>query len=83
MLYLINICTGNEKPSTKVNLASYLLFSIVDVNECALAYSVCEHGGQCINLAGNFTCNCPAGWTGHGCRIGLYRDLVDSIWYNK
>lgn len=61
----------------KGSIASLLY--VVDVNECALAYSVCEHGGQCINLAGNFTCNCPAGWTGHGCRIGLYRDWVDSI----
>ena len=33
--------------------------------------SPCEHGGKCINTAGSFRCQCPAGFTGPRCETDI------------
>lgn len=47
-------------------------FAVSDVDECAGFLNVCENGGTCINLMGNYTCRCTDGWTGPNCRQGNY-----------
>ena len=53
---------------------------ILDVNECTeLSYSVCLNGGFCINLSGNYTCQCPPGFTGHRCGIGKSLFMIELV----
>lgn len=41
-----------------------------DIDECS-NIGLCSNGGICVNRDGNFTCNCPAGFTGQTCGIRL------------
>ena len=41
-----------------------------DVDECETVE--CANGGTCINQVGSFYCDCPQGYTGDYCIIGLY-----------
>ena len=40
----------------------YLLFTILDINECTDGTADCGHGTECINLNGSFACQCQAGF---------------------
>ena len=35
----------------------------VDVDECGLGTASCPHGSVCVNTAGGYDCQCPAGAT--------------------
>ena len=41
----------------------------VDINECQ-DVSLCDVSATCIDNVGSFVCQCPAGFTGSGLRIG-------------
>lgn len=38
----------------------------MDVNEC-VTFSPCQHDGVCVNLPGQFKCECPDQFTGNLC----------------
>ena len=40
-------------------------YDFPDINECAPA--PCLNGGTCVDLVGNFRCDCAAGWLGNTC----------------
>lgn len=45
----------------------YLLHCcIIDVNECTESQADCINEAVCVNIIGNYTCNCPGGYTGDG-----------------
>lgn len=58
----------------------YLLcfFSFKDINECEIRPSLCLPNGKCLNLDGNYTCNCNQGWTGDNCLTG---NIFCSLWF--
>ena len=43
---------------------------IGDANSLA---TLCGNGGTCVDGIGNYTCLCPVGWTGRGCR----QDIIE------
>lgn len=62
--------TGNGKECQNV---PDCLVTRPDVNFTSSANShslgtLCGNGGTCIDGIGNYTCLCPLGWTGRGCR---------------
>lgn len=51
----------------------------LDVNECEIRPSLCSPNGKCLNLEGNYTCNCSQGWTGDNCLTGKFLFLHFSL----
>ena len=54
------------------NIASYLILILSpcqDINECNNA--PCQNNGTCSNLIDDFSCACPAGYTGRSCATGM------------
>lgn len=43
----------------------------IDINECAIGGSPCEHGGVCVNTPGSFRCDCPRGFEGDRCEKNI------------
>ena len=54
--------------------------SLADKNECLNA-TLCQNNALCINTQGSFTCQCPMGWEGKYCHIGMYMCKVLSHKY--
>ena len=38
----------------------------IDVNECATGLDECNTNADCINIPGNYQCQCKSGYTGDG-----------------
>ena len=38
----------------------------IDANECTENQADCINEAVCVNIVGNYTCNCPGGYTGDG-----------------
>ena len=48
-------------------LLSFIVYSLhTDVNECAENQADCINEAVCVNIIGNYSCNCPGGYTGDG-----------------
>ncbi|XP_013065196.2 uncharacterized protein LOC106054038 isoform X1 [Biomphalaria glabrata] len=45
-----------------------------DINECTSG--VCQNNGTCVNLNGDYTCQCPAAYSGKNCTI--FKTACDS-----
>lgn len=68
---------------TEVLLLFALFFSFKDINECEIRPSLCLPNGKCLNLDGNYTCNCNQGWTGDNCLTGnffVHFSLRHTVW---
>ena len=51
----------------------FLLFSLLDVDECSKESHTCDDAAECINTHGAYTCKCLPGYTGDGYDCsGLY-----------
>ena len=51
------------------NTCCFPIYTIIftDVDECEMSPSPCdENSADCINMDGNFTCECRPGYTGYG-----------------
>ena len=46
----------------------HLLF--LDVNECEA--NPCKNGGTCVDLVGDYRCDCVPGYTGEDCEKGTH-----------
>lgn len=44
-----------------------VLLSIMPLSSSSSGTNPCEHGGQCVNTDGSFTCNCVRGYAGPRC----------------
>ena len=42
---------------------------LLDVNECQS--NPCKNGAQCLDLFGNYLCQCPDGWQGKDCGLDV------------
>ena len=43
-------------------------FSLTDIDYCV--NHSCSNGGSCVDSISNYSCNCPAGYTGDHCERG-------------
>lgn len=50
------ICISNQ----------YVLYSVLDIDECSADFSVCDVNAVCQNTFGSYICSCKAGFTGDG-----------------
>ena len=48
------------------NIVKWLLFSIIDIDECTMETADCVDNATCMNTVGSFTCMCPSGFSGVG-----------------
>ena len=46
----------------------FTAFQLSDINECLP--NPCHNGATCVDLIGNYRCNCKAGYTGGNCETG-------------
>lgn len=46
----------------------FTAFQLSDINECLS--NPCHNGATCVDLIGNYRCNCKAGYTGGNCETG-------------
>ena len=44
---------------------------ISDVKECSFPNNVCQNGGTCEEIAGDYHCNCALGYAGKNCDKGI------------
>jgi len=61
-------CHANCDPGYQWN-STYL--NCTDINECANVTSPCQNGGTCFNEPGNYSCECPDGYTGKNCEVEI------------
>ena len=52
------------------------MFYFLDTNECVLNPFICLNGGTCINLEGDYRCECAVGWGGKNCGEGKNGSLI-------
>ena len=52
----------------------YIHGIVVGINYCLS--SPCQNGATCSSLAGQYSCNCPSGFTGLNCASGLVYKYV-------
>lgn len=56
----------------------YCFFLVTDIDECLTV--TCLNGGTCINEIGGFRCDCPPGFRGDTCGIGItYYFIFENI----
>jgi hypothetical protein len=61
---------------TEILYPDLIIFAMVlDINECNP--SPCLNGGNCVDGVNDYTCKCPAGYTGKDCETG--KDKMRSI----
>ena len=66
----------------KSPLLANLFISCVDFDECRdFPEPPCQHAANCINVYGDYYCECMDGWTGKDCDTGknCYSTMI-SIW---
>ena len=68
--YCRNGVTPHQTVMNNIQLCTMWLVLFSDKNECAT--NPCSNGAQCVNIDGSYVCNCPTGWTGVLCDIGLW-----------
>ncbi len=64
----------------------YLLWRVIDIDECGDPFDLCDTRVNCTNLPGNYSCGpCPNGFTGNGYEgcIGTYIYLYSYITFMK
>ena len=45
-------------------------FLFLDINECEA--NPCNNGGTCVDLVGDYRCDCVPGYTGADCETGTH-----------
>lgn len=58
---------GESSQQISFNLCQPLFSAVIYLCCLPAGTNPCEHGGQCVNTDGSFTCNCVRGYAGPRC----------------
>ena len=57
----------------------FVIFLLLDIDECAVNTHDCDLVATCTNTVGNFTCACNEGYTGNGKSCSGMSDVLTSF----
>ena len=67
-------------PYFKTQVYNYfVIFLLLDIDECAVNTHDCDLVATCTNTVGNFTCACNEGYTGNGKSCSGMSDVLSSF----
>ena len=65
-LYNQTLSTKTSASITCSRVTSFILFFVLDINECSTNSRSCDVNAVCGNTLGSYTCACKPGYWGNG-----------------